>query len=86
MAEHLEVTPLEFKEWTQNKITKWIVKDIIEKQEHLKHYVASGKTLSADAEYTTDRIVGRIEGVMELFNLFQDTQEDLTEEVADYDH
>lgn len=85
MTEQIEVTQLEFKEWTQNKITKRVVKDLIQIQEHLKHYVATGKTLSKDAEFTTDRIVGRIEGVMELFNLFQDTTEDLKES-PDYEH
>jgi len=85
MAEQIEVTALEFKEWTQNKITKKVVSDIINMQEHLKHYVATGQTLSEGAEFTTDRIVGRIEGIMELFNLFQDTQEDLKES-PDYEH
>lgn len=75
MSERLEVTPEEFRDWIANKITKNIFADIIEIRDELKNYLASGSTLDKDATVSTDRIVGRIEGMTELFNMFREPEE-----------
>jgi hypothetical protein len=87
MAEEgkMEVTAEEFKGWIEHGITQKLMKDIIHMSESLKNYLAAGSTISKDAELTTDRIVGRIEGLTELFRLFEDTKEE-TKEVPEYGH
>ena len=83
--EPLMITGEEFNAWSENKITKHVVQEIVDIREHLKNYLASGSTLAKDADVTTDRLVGRIEGLTELFRMFEDTKED-TKEIPEYGH
>jgi hypothetical protein len=76
------ITQDEFREWTENKITKSVVKQIVDAREGLSNYIATGNTIGSDAEYSTDFMVGQIRGITELFNLFSEVKE----EVKDYEH
>jgi len=83
--EPLEVTPDQFQEWIDNPITKSIVADIVDMRDQLQGYLATGQTAGISPEYTTDRIFGRVEGLMEVFNLFTEVDENTKEQVK-YDH
>ena len=75
----LVISEEEFIEWQNNVITKEVVKQIIKTRDTLKNHLAAGGTLQKDSLETTDRIVGRIEGLLELFNLFTDIKEEMAE-------
>ena len=83
--EQVVVTTEEFKLWADHPITKKVVTDLLNMREQLKEYMASGATLAKDTDINTDRIVGRIEGLAELFNLFDNVEED-TKEKPSYGH
>ena len=83
--EMLEISGDEFHNWVDNRITKHLVKQLLSIREQAKEYLASGATLAKDTDTTTDRMVGRIEGLTELFNLFSEVKED-TKESPNYDH
>jgi len=88
--QQLEVSSEEFHNWVENKITKHVVRELLGIREQAKEYLASGGSINVDAEgnaptITTDRMVGRIEGLTELFNLFSEVKED-TKESPNYDH
>ncbi|MBT8449329.1 MAG: hypothetical protein KJO69_06545 [Gammaproteobacteria bacterium] len=83
--EQVEITSEEFRNWTEDKITKAVVKEVIDIRNSLTDTLASGYTISKDSDVTTDRLVGRIEGITELFNLFMDTKDKLKEK-PDYGH
>ena len=81
----LVISQEEFIEWQNNVITKEVVKQIINTRDVLKNHLAAGGTLQKNSLETTDRIVGRIEGLLELFNLFTDIKEEM-EEKPQYGH
>ncbi len=83
--ETVEISAEEFKEWTEAKTTKAIVNNIIELRQQLNNYLVAGNTVTKEAEFTTDRIVGRIEGITELFNMFSEVKED-AKEASRYDY
>lgn len=83
--EPVVISSEEFYSWTEMNVTKHVVNQVVVIRDRLKEYLASGATLEKDNDLTTDRLVGRIEGITELFNLFQETKED-TKEQPDYDH
>ena len=77
--EELVITGEEFKNWSEHKITKSVTQRVLEIREQLKNYLASGATL--DGKPGTEQIIGQIQGITELFNLFQEVKEN--EEDAD---
>ena len=83
--DQMEVTQEQFKNWTENEITKQVVKQVIDIRENLKNTLASGYTIALESDISTDRLVGRIEGISELFNLFNDVEEK-NEEKVEYGH
>lgn len=84
--ELLEVTPGQFKEWIENPITREIVKQIVELKDYLGGYIVEGHTCGVKPDLTTDRIVGRIEGLTEVFNIFSQAKDTARERVSNYDH
>jgi len=74
--EPLEVTSEEFTDWIENRITVGIVEEIKTIREYLKDYLAAGKTLGDESQVSTDRVVGRIEGLTQLFQIFSEVKED----------
>jgi hypothetical protein len=84
-AEVLEVTPDQVQEWAENPITKEIVKEIVDLRDRLQEYLATGQTAGINPDYTTDRIFGRIEGLVEVFGMFSNVGENAKEKV-EYDH
>jgi hypothetical protein len=84
--EILEITPGQFKEWSDNPITQEIVKQIVELRNYLQRYLAEGKTAGKDPELSTDRVFGRIEGLTEVFNIFTEAKDNAREKVSNYDH
>lgn len=83
--QQVEISGDEFRSWTENRITKEVVKQVLGIRENAKEYLAGGNTIGKDADVSTDRMVGRIEGLTELFNLFHDVKEDAKEQPG-YDH
>lgn len=83
--ERVVITAEEFNEWASHKITKEIVKNIIAQRDGVIGHIITGGTIAEDADVSTERAVGRIEGITELFNLFTETKED-AKEVSGYDH
>ena len=81
----VEISKEEFYSWTNDKITKLVVGQVLSLREQAKDYLASGATLAKDNDVSTDRMVGRLEGLLELFNLFHEVKED-TEEKESYAH
>ena len=77
--EQVEISGEEFNEWANSKITKLVVNEIMAIRDNLSGYLISGATLSKDADISTDRAVGRIEGITHLFNIFTETKEELKE-------
>ena len=84
-AEPLVMHADEVQLWADHPLTKKVVHEIINMAEHLKNYLAQGATISKDADVSTDRIVGRIEGLTEIFNLFNNAEEELKEK-PEYGH
>jgi hypothetical protein len=83
--EQVEISKEEFQAWIGDKITKLVVQQLVGIREQAKDYIASGATVAKDADVSTDRMVGRLEGLTELFNLFSETKE-ATEEAPEYGH
>jgi hypothetical protein len=81
----LEVTPLEFKEWLESRLTQHIVTQILAHRDAIVHYLATGGTITKDSEYSTDFMVGQIRGLNEIFNLFSEAKEE-SKERAEYGH
>jgi hypothetical protein len=65
-----EITMEEFRNWQENNVTRLVVDEIILHLDLLKNHLANGGTLSKDSNESTDRIVGRIEGMRYLFDMF----------------
>ena len=84
--EPVEITGEEFNNWKSSHVTQLVIGEIIITSEDLKNYLASGATLAKDADESTDRIVGRIEGLSYLFRMFNSAQESYQKEVNQYDH
>jgi hypothetical protein len=87
--EKVEFSKDEFKAWTEHRITKSLVEHLMAKRKELVDYLAGGNTLGKEADYSTDRVVGNIEGVTEIFNAFHEAKEDAQTEEEDkpsYDH
>ena len=83
--EPVEISSEEFHVWTNDKVTKLVVKQLVDLREQIKNYIAGGGTLAADSTESTDRMVGRVEGLTELFNLFHEVKEDAKEK-PEYGH
>jgi len=81
----VEISGEEFNEWVNNKITKAVVNEIMAIRDNLSQYLISGGSLAKDSDITTDRAVGRIEGITHLFNIFTETKEELREKPS-YGH
>ena len=77
--EELVITGEEFKSWTEHEITKSVVKRVLSIRERLKDHLAAGGTL--EGKPSTAMIVGQIQGLTELFNLFQEVKENEEDEV-----
>ena len=65
-----ELTMEEFRNWQENNVTRLVVDEIILHLDLLKNHLAIGGTLAKDSNESTDRIVGRIEGMRYLFDMF----------------
>lgn len=81
----LEVSPEAFRSWIDNPITKKIIEEIVNERERAKDFLVSGQTLAPDADVNTERLIGRVEGLISLFNLFQEVKEE-AKEAPEYDH
>jgi hypothetical protein len=83
--QQVEISSEQFFNWTNDPVTKLVVKEVLAIREQAKEYLASGASLAKDSDVTTDRMVGRIEGLTELFNLFHEVKED-AKEAPSYEH
>lgn len=84
--EPLVISGEEFKSWIEDKITKELVKQVLSIKEDIKDALASGITINRDAngsppEVSTDRLVGRIEGITSLFMVFSEMKEDTKDRI-----
>ena len=74
--QQVQISSEEFKSWTEQEVTKLVVRELLSIRDQAKDYLASGATLAKDNDISTDRMVGRLEGLTELFNLFREVKED----------
>jgi len=78
-VEETQISKEEFAEWENSKVTKFVIEVIKEQEKMATEFLTNGGTLGKDAGFTTDRVVGRIEGWNFVLNI---QYEDKTE----YDH
>lgn len=78
-VEETQISKEEFAEWENSKVTKFVLNIIKEQENMATEYLKNGGTLGKDAGFTTERVVGRIEGWNFVLNIKY-------EEEANYDH
>ena len=84
--EPVEISQELFENWTQAEVTKAVISELSLQTESLKNYLASGATIAKDADVTTERIIGRLEGIQYLFRMFTEQQENYAKQAVNYDH
>jgi hypothetical protein len=84
--EPVEITQEQFDDWNSSEVTKAVIGELLIQTESLKNYIASGATLEKDPDVTTDRAIGRLEGIRFLFTMFTEKQEQYAKEAVTYDH
>ena len=83
-AEPVEVTGEEFHEWTSDKVTKLVLQEIEEYRGYLTQLLVSGGTLGANPDKSTERAVGELAGLTQLYLFFSDAS--ATKKVSNYGH
>lgn len=84
--EPVEITAEAFEGWNKNEVTRAVITELLMQTESLKNYIASGATLAKDPDISTERAVGRLEGINYLFAMFTEQQEHYAKEAKRYDH
>ena len=81
-----DITSEEFKDWTENRVTKLVISKVLQKRDEVIGHVAQGLCRIDEPLNTYDFHTGQIRGLMELFMLFDEAAvEDAVDGVA-YDH
>lgn len=84
-----EITPEEFQAWVDSKITKLVVAKLMQRREEVTVHVMTGKCNDSDPMNSYDFHTGQVRGLMELFMLFEEAEEDVKEAATPeviYDH
>ena len=79
-AEEASITKEEFKEWYNSTITQFILSKLTSERDRWMFYMANGNTIRKDSEWTTDFVVGRIQGLNDF--LLVQYEEDKAEKIA----
>lgn len=64
-----QISKEEFAEWENSGVTKFVLELIKEQERMATEYLKNGGTIGPDAGFTTDRVVGRIEGWNFILNI-----------------
>ena len=80
----MEITGEDFQSWTEDKVTKLVLQEIEEYRGYLTNLLVTGGTLGANPDKSTERAVGELAGLTQLYLFFSDAS--ATNKVTGYDH
>lgn len=83
-TESVEITSEDFSKWTDDKVTKLVLKEIEEYRGYLTQLLVSGGTLGTSPAKSTEQAVGELAGLTQLYLFFSEAN--ATNKVNDYDH